>query len=116
MSGWSLAEWLVRNWWPADSRCRWLDACWGCGKFQQGGRCHGNHELQHPGRRQGGLNRAFAGRNKSAVVAELMTRAVAELEQQRRREEAFRLLTEARDARPNLDDASARQARETGRP
>lgn len=45
-----------------------------------------------------------------------MTRAVAELEQQRRREEAFRLLTEARDARPNLDDASARQARETGRP
>jgi hypothetical protein len=62
------------------------------------------------------FNRAFAGRNKSAVVAELMARAVAEAEQQRRREEAFRLLTEGRDARPNLDDASARQAREAGRP
>jgi metal-responsive CopG/Arc/MetJ family transcriptional regulator len=62
------------------------------------------------------FNRAFAGRNKSAVVAKLMRRAVAEAEQQRRREEAFRLLTEARNERPALDDASARQAREAGRP
>ncbi|WP_058556636.1 hypothetical protein [Thiohalocapsa sp. ML1] len=62
------------------------------------------------------FNRTFAGRNKSAVVAELMRRAVAEAALQRRREEAFRRLTEARDERPALDDAAARRARETGRP
>lgn len=62
------------------------------------------------------FNREFANRNKSALVAELMRRAVAEAEQQRRREQAFRLLTEARDERPVLDGESARTAREAGRP
>lgn len=62
------------------------------------------------------FNRAFAGRNKSAIVADLMARAVAEAEQQRRRAEAFRLLTQAREERPALTDDEARRARETGRP
>jgi len=62
------------------------------------------------------FNRAFAGRNKSAIVADLMARAVAEAEQQRRRTEAFRLLTQAREERPALTDDEARRGRETGRP
>lgn len=62
------------------------------------------------------FNRELAGRNKSAVVAELMRRAVAEAEEQRRREEAFRLLTEARRERPALADDALHTARESGRP
>jgi hypothetical protein len=45
-----------------------------------------------------------------------MRRAVTEAEAQRRREEAFRLLTEARCERPALTDDALRAARESGRP
>lgn len=62
------------------------------------------------------FNRAFEGQNKSAVIAELMRKAVEEAERRKRRQEAFRLLTEARKERPALTDEEIRAAREEGRP
>ncbi|MBA4155857.1 MAG: hypothetical protein H0X65_00065 [Gemmatimonadetes bacterium] len=47
------------------------------------------------------FNRAFAGRNKSAIVAELMMRAVEEKEEAARRTEAIDRLLELRaETRP----------------
>ncbi len=62
------------------------------------------------------FNRAFEGQNKSAVIAELMRKAVEEAERRKRRQEAFRLLTEARKERPVVTDEEIRAAREEGRP
>ncbi len=62
------------------------------------------------------FNHAFEGQNKSAIIAELMRRAVEEAEQRKRRHEAFRLLTEARKERPAVTDEEIRAAREEGRP
>jgi len=62
------------------------------------------------------FNHAFEGQNKSAIIAELMRRAVEEAEQRKRRREAFRLLTEAREERPAVTDEEIRAAREEGRP
>ena len=42
------------------------------------------------------FNRTFARQNKSAIIAELMRKAVEEAKQQKRREEAFRMLTARR--------------------
>lgn len=62
------------------------------------------------------FDKAFTGRNKSAVVADLMRRAVAERELQRRRERLFGELTERRMRRPVVSQAKAHAARSTGRP
>ncbi len=62
------------------------------------------------------FNREFAGQNKSAVIARLMQQAIAEADQQRRRQAAFEQLTAARAERPALTEAAARASREVGRP
>ncbi|MGH8294901.1 MAG: hypothetical protein ACRETZ_05275 [Steroidobacteraceae bacterium] len=62
------------------------------------------------------FDRTFGGQNKSAVIADLMRRAVAEALQRDRRERLFRQLTQRRSQRPHLSDARIRSARRTGRP
>ncbi len=62
------------------------------------------------------FNRTFAGQNKSAIIAELMRKAVEEAKQQNRRKEAFRLLTARRSQRPTATDEEIRAARGEGRP
>lgn len=62
------------------------------------------------------FNRAFASENKSAVIARLMREAVDEVERQRQRQAAFRLLTERREDRPSMTDDEIREVREAGRP
>jgi hypothetical protein len=62
------------------------------------------------------FNRAFASENKSAVIARLMREAVEEVERQRQRQVAFRLLTERRERRPSMTGGEIRKVREAGRP
>lgn len=59
---------------------------------------------------------AFAGRNKSAVIAELMRRAVDEQARQARRLQLFRILTAGRAMRPRTTSAEIRRMRRSGRP
>ena len=61
------------------------------------------------------FDRVFGGQNKSAVIADLMRRAVAEATRRERREEIFRLLTRRRTRRPALSDERIRAARTAGR-
>jgi hypothetical protein len=62
------------------------------------------------------FNRTFAKQNKSAIIAELMGKAVEEAKRQKQREEAFRILTARRNKRPSVTDEEIRAAREEGRP
>jgi hypothetical protein len=62
------------------------------------------------------FDRAFKDQNKSAVIAELMRRAVAEVERTKRRAELFRRLTDNRSRRPKVFDQAVRRARAAGRP
>jgi len=62
------------------------------------------------------FNRTFATQNKSAIIAAWMRKAVEEAQRQKRREEAFRLLTARRGKRPTVTDEEIRAAREEGRP
>jgi metal-responsive CopG/Arc/MetJ family transcriptional regulator len=62
------------------------------------------------------FDRTFKGQNKSAVIAELMRRAVKETKLKQRREEIFRSLTESRSKRPSLSNAELRAIRRSGRP
>ena len=62
------------------------------------------------------FDRVFGGQNKSAVIAELMRRAVAEVKRRKRREAIFRTLTQRRTQRPSLTDRQIRTSRATGRP
>lgn len=62
------------------------------------------------------FDRAFGSQNKSAVIADLMRKAVAEAVRRERREDLFRKLTQRRSRRPRLSDERMRAARETGRP
>lgn len=59
---------------------------------------------------------AFAGRNKSAVIAQLMTRAVEEHARQERRVELYRKLTARRSSRPATSGSKIASARTSGRP
>ena len=61
------------------------------------------------------FNRTFAKQNKSAIIAELMRKAVEEAKQQKRREEAFRMLTARRSKRPTVTDEEIRAVREESR-
>jgi hypothetical protein len=61
------------------------------------------------------FDKAFAGKNKSAIVAELMKRAVQEAELRVRRESLFKQLTAGRARRPTATAAQVRAAREAGR-
>ncbi|HEX3838444.1 MAG TPA: hypothetical protein VHW25_15890 [Steroidobacteraceae bacterium] len=62
------------------------------------------------------FDKAFGGQNKSAVIADLMRKAVAEVKRRKQRENIFRILTQRRAERPSLSDAQMRAARTTGRP
>jgi hypothetical protein len=62
------------------------------------------------------FNKTFAGQNKSAVVAELMRRAVDEAELQRRRERLFKRLNASRALRGAATARDVRTARHAGRP
>jgi hypothetical protein len=62
------------------------------------------------------FDRVFGSQNKSAVIADLMRRAIAEVKQRRRREDIFRLLTQRRKQRPSLTDEQVRISRMAGRP
>jgi hypothetical protein len=62
------------------------------------------------------FNKAFAGTNKSAVVAQLMRQAVEERRRQKRRQRAIeRLLRLRRTIRP-VAEVAIRAARVKGRP
>lgn len=61
------------------------------------------------------FNQAFEGQNKSAVIAEMMRRAVEEIERRRNRAAAIARLSARRKQRPGADDRSIRKARESGR-
>ena len=62
------------------------------------------------------FNEAFKGRNKSAIIAELMREAVDRFRRRRRSHEAIeRILVRRRDRQPRSDD-DIRSARRTGRP
>ena len=61
------------------------------------------------------FNQAFEGQNKSAIIAELMRRAVNEAERRRSRAAAIRRLGGRREKRPAVNDAAIRKARESGR-
>lgn len=62
------------------------------------------------------FDEAFAGRNKSAIVADLMRRAVQEAALQKRREALFRQLSQGRSRRRSASAAMIRAARAAGRP
>jgi hypothetical protein len=62
------------------------------------------------------FNKAFAGRNKSQIVAELMMRAVEERQMQKRRAKAIEGLMKLRSKKSGFNDADIRAAREHGRP
>ena len=62
------------------------------------------------------FDKVFGGQNKSAVLADLMRKAVAEVRLRKRREEIFRALTQRRAARPSLSNTQMRSSRRAGRP
>ena len=62
------------------------------------------------------FNRAFAGQNKSQIIAELMMRAVEEQALKRRRARAIDALLRRRSNRPSASAAQIRKARAEGRP
>ncbi|RME33365.1 MAG: hypothetical protein D6786_07950 [Gammaproteobacteria bacterium] len=62
------------------------------------------------------FNRAFAGENKSAIIARLMRQAVEEKERAKLRREAVKQILELRKRAPAVTDEDIRAAREEGRP
>lgn len=61
------------------------------------------------------FDKVFGGQNKSAVIAELMRKAVNDAKLRKRRMDIFRKLTQRRVERPSLPDAEVRTSRTTGR-
>lgn len=61
------------------------------------------------------FDRAFRDQNKSAVIADLMRRAVADVDRRKQRMELFRLLTERRAKRRAASSHDVRAARNAGR-
>ncbi|HEX6136453.1 MAG TPA: hypothetical protein VF059_02265 [Casimicrobiaceae bacterium] len=59
------------------------------------------------------FNKTFAGRNKSAIVAELMQRAVDEERQRRRQAKAIDRLVARREAKQPVSMDDFRRARES---
>jgi hypothetical protein len=57
------------------------------------------------------FDRAFGKQNKSAIIADLMRRAVEDVNRQRRRMKLFRELTARRADRPSSTTATTRAAR-----
>lgn len=61
------------------------------------------------------FDRAFRDQNKSAVIADLMRRAVADVDRRKQRMELFRLLTERRAQRRAASSHDVRAARDAAR-
>ena len=61
------------------------------------------------------FDRAFKNQNKSAVIADLMRHAVAEVDRRKRRVRIFRELTANRSQRARATDDELRKARRSGR-
>ena len=62
------------------------------------------------------FDRTFRDKNKSAVVADLMRRAVLEATRNKQREKLFRQLTDKRGQRASASYSDIRAARTAGRP
>ena len=62
------------------------------------------------------FNKAFAGQNKSQIIAELMNRAVEEQALKKSRAKAIERLASRRTRRPSTTTRTLRKAREEGRP
>ena len=62
------------------------------------------------------FNKAFARKNKSRVIADLMARAVEEQQVQDRRKKAIEALLARRQAKRPITAGEVRRAREAGRP
>lgn len=62
------------------------------------------------------FNRAFAGKNKSRVIADLMARALEEQGAQKRRSAAIEALLARRRTKRPVSARQVRLAREAGRP
>ena len=62
------------------------------------------------------FDKAFGEHNKSAIIAELMRRAVRERQLQIRRERLFRQLSSARSSRPSFSSEEVRRVRAVDRP
>ena len=84
--------------------------------FNNGSAAMATVNFSVPDRVKSDFNRTFKGQNKSAIIAELMRRAVMEAGRQRQREAIFRELTGRRNARPPARDRDVAMARSRGRP
>jgi hypothetical protein len=62
------------------------------------------------------FDKAFGDQNKSAIIADLMRRAVRERKLQIRRERLFRQFSVARGTRPSFTSAEVRRVRSAERP
>jgi DNA polymerase III sliding clamp (beta) subunit (PCNA family) len=62
------------------------------------------------------FNKAFTGKNKSQIIAELMMRAVVEQDEQKRRVKAIDGLLKLRNKKVSFRDAQISAARKYGRP
>ena len=62
------------------------------------------------------FDKAFSEQNKSAIVADLMRRAVRESVQRRRREQLFQQLSADRSRRPAASGVTMKKARNADRP
>jgi metal-responsive CopG/Arc/MetJ family transcriptional regulator len=61
------------------------------------------------------FDKTFKNKNKSAVIADLMRRAVVEAHREKRRAELFRTLTDRRKRRPAASDREIGGARDAVR-
>lgn len=62
------------------------------------------------------FDKTFAGQNKSAVLTELMRRAVQESQQRKQRLQLFRQLAQGRAQRATMSRTQREAARDAGRP
>ena len=62
------------------------------------------------------FNETFEGRNKSAVIAELMREAVERVRRRKQSRDAIREILERRRGRRSVSDEEIRSARNEGRP
>lgn len=62
------------------------------------------------------FNAVFSGKNKSAIIAELMREAVERARRKERSHAAISRIAARRERAPSVTDASFRKSREQGRP
>ena len=62
------------------------------------------------------FNETFEGRNKSAIIAELMREAVERVQRRKQSRAAIREILERRRGRRSVSDEEIRSARNEGRP